>query len=101
MADEAETLTAHVACLALAHDVLVPAGKIIDPAPGDLFLGGHEAGHTVGCQHTVALVAEVVARDELDFERPPNCTRAWRGPVVMICNAAHEPETDAAVFVEF
>src|SRR3954471_23986381 len=101
MTDEAEALTAHVTCLALAHEVLVPARKIIDAAPGDLFLSRHEAGHAVGCQHTLALVAEVVAGDELDFERPPNCTRARRSPVVMVCDAVHDPETDAAVFVEF
>src|SRR5262249_29449072 len=97
MADQAQSLAAHVARLALAHEALVPAREVVDPAPGDLLLRSDEAGHVVRGEHALAPVAEVVARDQLDLERAADRAGAGRGAKVMIREAAHDAKAYAAV----
>src|SRR6185503_12631560 len=100
MTDEAQPLAAHVARLALAHEILVPARKVVDAAPGHLLLGGDEAGHVVGVEHALAPAAEVVAGDELHLQRAALLAGAGRRAVVMIGEAAHNAEAHAAAYEE-
>jgi hypothetical protein len=45
---QAQPFAAHVLPLALTDEVLVPARKAVDAAPGDLLFRRHEAGDVIG-----------------------------------------------------
>ena len=99
VSDEADALAAHVLVAALAHQILIPGGIAVDPAPGILLLGGDEIGRVLRRSHLVAPGAELETGDQLRFERASRPARAGCHAQIVIDDAAHHPERDAAGFV--
>src|SRR3954471_18098815 len=100
MANETQPLAAHVARLALAHQILIPLREVVDAAPRDLLLGGDETGHVVRVEHALAPVAEVVARDELHFERTAHRAGAGSSAEIVVGQAVHDAKAHTATFKE-
>src|SRR6516165_4873789 len=90
MADQAQPLDAHVLPSALTDEVLVPARKAVDAAPGDLLFGDHETGHVIGRWEACAPVVEIALRDQVDLKRLPDRVGAWRLAVITVGQAADD-----------
>jgi len=101
MADQAQPLDAHVLPSALTDEVLVPARKAVDAAPGDLLFGDHETGHVIGRWEACAPVVEIALRDQVDLKRLPDRVGAWRLAVITVGQAADDAKTDDASFKKF
>jgi hypothetical protein len=70
------------------------------PAPGDLLLRRYEARYVVGHRNAFAPAAEIEAGDQIGFDGPPDSVGARSLVVIMVCHAAHDAKTDAALFEE-
>ena len=96
VSDEADALAAHVPGAPVGHELLVPFGEIVDPAPRGLLLGGDEERRVLRNAHLVAPFAEIEAGDQLGLDRAPGRAGAVRHAEVVVDQPAHEAERNPA-----